>query len=99
MRERPHILPLSTRVRWIVIGATAVAVLGLGVALWIPLGACPDGGTYTTYGDGQASCMTSDVGYAARALTPQRIGIAIVSGLLAVGLVAFLVRRHRVGAD
>lgn len=85
---------MSTRVRWIVVGVAALAVVGLGVALLVPLGACPDGGTYTEYG-GEVACMTSDVGYAARSLTPQRVGVGIASGLLALGLGTFLVRRRR----
>ena len=88
---------MSTRARWIAVALAVLALIGFGVALWVPLGACPNGGTYTTYGDGQAACMTSDVGYAARALTPQRVWIAIMSGVLALALLgAFLLRRRRV---
>jgi hypothetical protein len=79
--------------------ASAVLVIGVGVALFVPLGACPHGGTYTEFVDGSASCMTSDVGYAATGLTPQRVGIGVVSVLLALSLLAtFLVQRRRVGA-
>lgn len=84
--------------RALLILAAAVLVIGIGVALLVPLGACPHGGSYVVNGDGHASCMTSDVGYAAASLTPARIGVAVVSVLLTLGLLAtFLVRGRRVG--
>lgn len=91
---RRSLRDMTTRNRRLVLAA-AVLVVGAVIALLIPFGTCPHGGTYRRFEE-HSGCFTSDVGYAATSLVPLKFGIALGAVVAAVALtLTALVRRRR----
>jgi hypothetical protein len=93
--SRVSLRDMTTRNRRLVLAA-AVLVVGAVIALLIPFGTCPHGGTYRRF-DGHSGCFTSDVGYAATSLVPLKFAIAVgaVVAAFALALTALVRRRLR----